>query len=382
VRRAALVVVVLLFSSCADGRVPLSYELQTGRRLEHRLVLTADITRTLAGRTQRQQVVATFRISQEIVGPATVTPSPIPEAPAPSPTAPTTPPTTAPPPTTSPSPDGETPAIGLPGLPGLGGGEPGAQSPRSSPSPAAPQSPPPASPSPGGPVSPGPPGIGLPGLPVGGGVATPGTATTPAAPIPVVDARITLVPESLEVDGRPVGAGADQAFTVQLAADGRVVGIVATPSESETALEPVGLERLLPRLRPVLPGQAVAPGDDWRAETRFQDDRGRFSVSATSQLAQLGVTEGYEAALVRTTYRSPVHRRETFANALADVEGEDIGAQEAWFALDGFLVRSSTDSVGTYDVTFHPAGGEPGLAPVQGSLIVRLHTDMQLLSAG
>jgi hypothetical protein len=370
-------VVLLLLASCAEGRVPLSYELQTGRRLEHRLVLTADITRTLAGRTERQRVVAAFRISQEIVGPATVTPSPIPETTAapPTPTAPATSPTLP----ASPSPGGS-PAIGVPGLPGLGGGGAEGETPSSTPTPDTADSPSPGSPLPPAPASPGP-GIGLPGLPFGGGT-TPGAPTTPPAPAPAVDARIVLVPESLEVDGRPVDTGAVQDFTVQLAADGRVVGIGATPSESEAALEPVGLERLLPRLRPVLPGRAVAPGDGWRSETRFEDDRGRFSVTAASRLAQLGETDGYESALVRTMYRSPVHRRETFTNAVADVEGEDVGAQEAWFALDGFLVRSSTDSVGTYDVTFRPAGGEPGLAPVRGSLIVRLHTEMQLVSAG
>jgi hypothetical protein len=59
-----------------------------------------------------------------------------------------------------------------------------------------------------------------------------------------------------------------------------------------------------------------------------------------------------------------------------------VGAQEAWFALDGFLVRASGDSVGSYRVTFTPPGGEVGLQPVQGALVVRLHTEMELLSEG
>jgi hypothetical protein len=59
-----------------------------------------------------------------------------------------------------------------------------------------------------------------------------------------------------------------------------------------------------------------------------------------------------------------------------------VGAQEAWFSLDGFLVRSAGDSVGSYRVTFSPPGeGETGLAPVEGSLTVRMHTEMTLLSA-
>jgi hypothetical protein len=178
-----------------------------------------------------------------------------------------------------------------------------------------------------------------------------------------------------------VEAGAVQDFTVQLGDDGRVVTIAETVAAPQEALEPVGLERLLPRLRPVLPGRPVALGDSWRSETRYRDERGRFSISASSRLTQLGVTDGYEAALVRTFYRSPVQREETFANAVADVTGEDVGAQEAWFALNGFLVRSSTDSVGTYDVTFRPPAGDPGVAPVQGSLVVRLHTEMQLISS-
>jgi hypothetical protein len=269
VRRFLLAILVLL-TSCADGRVPLSYRVEPGSRLEHRLTLTADIRRMLAGEVQDQEVVAVFRAIQEVG--ATV--------------------------------DGET------------------------------------------------------------------------------EAEVSLIPESLEVDGRPVEVGPVQQFTVRLGPDGRVVAVeddVAGPGEP---LEPVGLERLLPRLSPVLPGRPVAPGDAWRSETRFQDDRGRFSVDASSRLTQLGIVEGRDAALVRTVYRSPVDREESFANAAADIVGEDIGAQEAWFDLDGFLIRSSSESVGTYDVTFRPPGGEPGVAPVAASLVVRLRTEMELISAG
>jgi hypothetical protein len=179
-----------------------------------------------------------------------------------------------------------------------------------------------------------------------------------------------------------VDPGPAQVFTVALGMDGRVVAVQESAADPGEPLQPVGLERLLPRLRPVLPGRPVSPGEAWRSRTRFQDEQGRFSVDAISRLAQLGVTDGYQTALVRTTYRSPVAREETFANAVADIVGKDVGAQEAWFALDGFLVRSSTDSVGTYQVTFRPPGGEPGVAPVAGSLVVRLHTEMELVSAG
>jgi hypothetical protein len=141
-----------------------------------------------------------------------------------------------------------------------------------------------------------------------------------------------------------------------------------------------GLELLWPRMGPDLPGTPVAPGATWRSQTEFTDENGRFSLSTTSRLTQLGITDGREAALVRTTYESPVDRQETFANAVAEVTGTDVGAQEAWFSLDGFLVRASGDSVGSYQVTFRPPGGEVG-APVEGSLVVRMHTEMQLLSA-
>jgi hypothetical protein len=77
-------------------------------------------------------------------------------------------------------------------------------------------------------------------------------------------------------------------------------------------------------------------------------------------------------------YTSPVQRREIFANAVADIEGRDIGTQEAWFALDGFVVLVSGDSVGRYRVLFRPPGGEAG-APVRGRINVRLHTEMRLV---
>lgn len=194
-------------------------------------------------------------------------------------------------------------------------------------------------------------------------------------------ARMSLVPTSLVVDGDEVEAGPPQTFLVALAPDGRVVEIDAASDDGARALGPVSVERLLPRLRPVLPGAAVAPGETWASDTTFTDSAGRFSLESRSRLERLDTVQDRDAALVRTTYVSPVDRREEFANAIAALEGEDVGVQAAWFALDGYLLRSTGDSVGTYDVTFHPPGGEAGLQPVEGTLVVELHTEMRLVAA-
>ena len=203
------------------------------------------------------------------------------------------------------------------------------------------------------------------------------------APLPDGGAEVNtlLVPESLEVDGRSVDPGPDQEFVVTLAPDGGVVEIREAGADPGGALAPVGIERLLPRLRPVLPGYPVRPGDTWHSQTSLSDESGRFSLTARSRLSQLGVAEGHDAALVRTTYESPVDRQEVFQNAVAEMRGTDVGAHQAWFALDGFLVRSTGDSVGSYRVAFTPPGEAAGIDPVEGSLVVRLHTEMELLSA-
>ena len=191
---------------------------------------------------------------------------------------------------------------------------------------------------------------------------------------------MSLVPESLTVDGRRVDPGADQEFGIELAADGRVTSITGG-ADQEDALGVVGIERLLPRLRPVLPDHPVRPGDTWSSESEYVDDSGEFSLTASSRLRQLGIVDGRRSALVRTTYESPVDRQEAFQNATARMEGVDRGAQEAWFSLDGFLVRATGDSVGSYRVTFTPPGGEIRLDPVEAGLVVRLHTELRLLSA-
>ena len=195
-------------------------------------------------------------------------------------------------------------------------------------------------------------------------------------------ARMTLSPGTLTVDGAPVEPGPGQEFEVELGPDGRVTSIGEATGEEQQQLAPLGIDRLLPRLRPVLPGAEVAPGDAWASETEYADDAGRFSLATESRLAALGMLEGVPAALVRTTYRSPVNRQEAFANAVADLVGTDVGAQAAWFALDGFLLRAAGDSVGTYRVTFRPPEGELGVTPVEGSLLVRLHTRMELVRSG
>jgi hypothetical protein len=195
-------------------------------------------------------------------------------------------------------------------------------------------------------------------------------------------ARLTLAPLSLKVDRQEVTVGPGQEFLVTMAPDGRIVEIDESTGEPVEALAPVGLERLLPRLGPVLPGAPVGIGETWNSDTEFADETGSFSVALRSHLARLGMRDGEAAALVRTTYVSPVRRREVFANAVAEIDGQDVGTQEAWFALGGFLLQASGDSVGSYRVTFRPPGGEDVLDPVQGSLDVRLHTEMRLVSVG
>jgi hypothetical protein len=194
--------------------------------------------------------------------------------------------------------------------------------------------------------------------------------------------RMTLVPESLALDGDAVDVGPPQEFDMELAEDGRIVTIERSGAAQTDALAPLGIERLLPRLRPVLPGVVVAPGESWRSDTSITDGSGTFSLESSSRLARLGTVGGRDAAFVRTTYVSPVDRRERFANAVTDLRGRDVGAQEAWFALEGFLLRATGDSVGSYDVTFRPPENETGLQPVEGSLVVELHTVMELIASG
>lgn len=190
---------------------------------------------------------------------------------------------------------------------------------------------------------------------------------------------VTLDPISLTVNGEPQSAGSAQDFVVVLSPGGEIEEVEEAAEGGPEPLAPVGIERLLPRLRPVLPEGPVAPGDTWTSGTILSDEDGSFSLEAFSRLAALGEVEGRAAALVRTTYTSPVDRREVFANAVADLRGRDVGTQEAWFSLEGILVRSESDSVGRYAIRFRPPGGVAGVEPVEGRLRVRLRTEMRLI---
>jgi len=193
------------------------------------------------------------------------------------------------------------------------------------------------------------------------------------------EARMTLDPISLTVNGEAEPTGPSQEFLVTLGPAGEVQRVEEVTEGGAEPLAPVGIERLLPRLRPVLPGGPVFPGATWASDTRVQDADGSFSLASRSRLDGLGRMSGEAAALVRTTYTSPVDRRETFANAVADLAGRDVGTQEAWFSLRGHLLRSSGDSVGRFRVQFHPPGGDVGIPPVPGNLTVRLHSEMELV---
>lgn len=192
-------------------------------------------------------------------------------------------------------------------------------------------------------------------------------------------ARMTLDPIALRVDDEPQNVGSGQEFVVMLGPEGEVESVEETTTGIAESLPPVGIERLLPRLRPVLPPEPVDPGETWSSETRIADEDGTFSIDARSRLVTLDRVGGRRSALVRTTYTSPVDRREVFANAVADLRGRDVGTQEAWFSLEGFLIRAEGDSVGRFDVAFRPPGGEETGVEVAGHLVVRLHTEMELV---
>ncbi len=112
--------------------------------------------------------------------------------------------------------------------------------------------------------------------------------------------------------------------------------------------------------------------------TTFDDRTGTFSLAIDNRLLGLSITDGHRAAVISSSYTSPVDRTETFANAVADIEGRDVGNQQAWFALEGFVVRAVGDSVGTHRVTFRPPGATAGAQTVHGSLDVRIHTELAL----
>ncbi|MGH9284024.1 MAG: hypothetical protein ACRD0S_13935, partial [Acidimicrobiales bacterium] len=68
-RRAVLVLLPLaLLPACRSDEVPLSYRLEPGLRLEHRLTLRAEVTRTLSGETRELEVEASFRATQDLLG--------------------------------------------------------------------------------------------------------------------------------------------------------------------------------------------------------------------------------------------------------------------------------------------------------------------------
>lgn len=195
-------------------------------------------------------------------------------------------------------------------------------------------------------------------------------------------ARMSLVPLELFVDRRSEPVGEPQEFIVTLGPAGEIVALDEAVGAVPEPLELVGIERLLPRLRPVLPEGPVEQGDEWSATTELRDEDGSFSLEARSRLAELGRTAGTDTALVRTIYASPVDRREVLANAVAEIEGRDVGTQEAWFSLGGLLIRASGDSVGRYRVSFSPPRAEGEIAPVAGRLVVRLHTELELIAGG
>ncbi len=186
--------------------------------------------------------------------------------------------------------------------------------------------------------------------------------------------RVVMTPTSVAEEGLPSPGPATRTFTLRITAEGEVSEVVDVEGVPAEALDAEDLS-FIGTYRPRLPPQAVALGDEWRADQRlqigplFQHIQTRGELSALrlgadgTRLARLGY-EG-EGPLVWTTELS---------GGSAELNGSARITSTATFAIDdGYLERARSSTAGTFAVQVVQESRAP---PIEGSL--QLTVDVEL----
>lgn len=165
---------------------------------------------------------------------------------------------------------------------------------------------------------------------------------------------MTITPQRLTRDGEPTDVPAEQRVRIQVATDGRIVGV--TPAEGTAPLDAAEIEDLVPLIGPPLPSGRVHLADRWSRPLAAPS--GSPAGVQDARLAAVRVIDGYDCGIVSLSTRRPVARVREIAGATLRLEGVEYAAGEIAFAFrEGFPVSIRSNSEARLAVSEGPAAG-------------------------
>lgn len=170
--------------------------------------------------------------------------------------------------------------------------------------------------------------------------------------------RITYKSAVANVGGKRVTLPfAGKTVTLIVSPRGQVKSIKSLGGLSSS--EGIDYQHLLDDVPAPLPGRPVGIGDTWdsTADIRLPDGSGTLSVTVNYRLAGLRTVRGQRAAVIRSTFTSPVRLNLTQPRFILDMESTGRGSGVDYFSLDTGHMLRSTGTVRTLArQAFHASG--------------------------
>ena len=138
-----------------------------------------------------------------------------------------------------------------------------------------------------------------------------------------------------------------------------------------SVLGDVGLPELVPSAAAVVPDAPLHPGQGWTIDVPLTLPGTTPSrLRGSGRLVSLGVVDGHDVGVVRSTTRTDVDRTTTVPEGGIRVDGTQSTTSTTRHALsDGSVVEASSVTSASFAVTLSPPAGTSG-QPVDGTLRV------------
>lgn len=172
-------------------------------------------------------------------------------------------------------------------------------------------------------------------------------------------------------------------FVARLDRAAHVRSIESVEGLPASVLGDVGLPELVPAAAAVVPSRPLRPGQAWTIDAPIQLPGSTPSrLRGSGRLVELGVVDGRDVGVVRSTTRVRVARSTDVADGRIAADGTQTTTSLTRHALDdGSLVTASSTTRATFGVVVSPPFGSGIVAePVEGTLRVVVRSTVEAVS--
>lgn len=174
-----------------------------------------------------------------------------------------------------------------------------------------------------------------------------------------------------EADGR---GGTPRTFVVRLDRAAQLVRVERVEGVPSGTLGELGLSEIFPEAAAAAPDRPLAPGERWAIDKPVELP----GITATrlrgwGRVAELGVEDGREVAMIDTRTDLPVTRETVTAESTLQLDGRQTTMSSAVHSLgDGAIERLEARTRGEYGLELRPSKGD--VRPLRGRIVVEVRS--------